>query len=172
MASLMETIIDVLNKENDEYQLLIELSTKKTPIIIKGDLDGLAKITEEEQEIVYRIQKYEKTRMQTMKDISDVTSHGAEELKLKDLIDMMATRPNEQNKLREIHDKLKITMSTMVKLNNQNQELLKNSLEMVEFEMNLLQAARRAPETADYNKGAYSQGYIMGSGTKVFDSKS
>ena len=43
---------------------------------------------------------------------------------------------------------------------------------MVNFEINLLQAARRAPETADYDRGAYSTGSIMGSGTKTFDSKS
>lgn len=172
MASLIETIIDVLNKENDEYQELIKLSTEKTPIIIKGDLDGLAKITDKEQVIVARIQKYEKTRMQTMKDISEVTNMGTEDLKLTNLIDMMASRPAEQGKLREVHDKLKVTMDAMVKVNQQNQELLKNSLEMIEFEMNLVQSARRAPETADYNKNAYSSGMIMGSGTKVFDSKS
>lgn len=172
MASLMETIIDVLIKEEAEYQLLVELSSKKTPIIIKGDIDGLNKITEEEQDIVSRVQKYEKVRMQTMKDIADVTNHRGEDLKLTDLIDMMSKRPEEQAKLREIHDKLKTTLNNMKRVNDQNRELLKNSLEMVEFEINLLQSARRAPETADYNRGAYNTGAVMGSGTKLFDSKS
>ncbi len=172
MASLMETIIDVLVKEEEAYRLLIELSKKKTPIIIKNDLDGLARITEEEQNVVSEIQKFEKLRMQTMKDIADVTNHTGQELKLPDLIDMMSSRPSEQGQLREIHDKLKVTLDNMKRINEQNRELLQNSIDMVNFEINLLQAARRAPETADYDRGAYSTGSIMGSGTKTFDSKS
>lgn len=171
MASLMENIIDVLEKEEAEYRTLISMSQEKTPIIIKGDLDGLARITDREQEVVGRIQKLEKMRLQIMEDIANVTNRKAEDLKLADLIQMMATRPTEKEKLTSVHDKLKETLANMAKVNDQNRELLKNSLEMVEFEMNLLQSMRRAPETADYNKGAYNTGNIMGSGTKRFDAK-
>ena len=66
MASLMENIIEVLEKENAEYRTLIQLSEEKTPIIIKGDLENLNRITEAEQVIVARIQKLEKERMSTM----------------------------------------------------------------------------------------------------------
>ena len=172
MASLMETIIDVLTKEEEEYRTLIELSKKKTPIIIKGDIDALNRITEDEQNIVSKVQRYEKLRIQTMKDIAEVTNHAGEELNLPDLIEMMATRKEEQTKLKDIHSKLKTTLSEMKRVNDHNGELLKNSLEMVEFEINLLQASKRAPETADYNRGAYNTGTVMGSGTKMFDSRS
>lgn len=172
MASLMETLIDTLDKENEEYKLLIELSREKTPIIIKGDLDGLNQITGKEQEVVARIQKLEKIRIQTMNDIAEVTNHSADDLKLSDLIKMMANRPKERDGLTRMHDSLKTTLSNMQLINDQNRELLKSSLEMVEFEMNMLQSMRRAPETADYNKDAYNTGNIMGSGTKRFDSKS
>lgn len=168
----METLIDTLDKERQEYDLLIELSKEKTPILIKGDLEGLNKITEKEQDIVLRIQKLEKIRMQTMDDIANVTNHNADELKLADLIEMMSSRPSERDSLRRIHDELSVTMRNIKLINEHNQELIKNSLEMVEFEMNMLQSLRSAPETADYNKGAYNTGTIMGSGTKRFDSKS
>lgn len=172
MASLMETLIDTLDRENKSYEQLIELSTKKAPVIIKGDLEGLNSITEKEQIIVGEIQRLEKIRMQTMKDIASVTNRGQEELKLQDLIKMMATRPKERDALTRLHDQLKTTLDAMKKINEHNQDLIRNALEMVEFEMNMVQSMRRAPETADYNKGAYSVGNIMGSGTKRFDSKS
>lgn len=171
MASLMENIIDVLNKENDEYEILIGLSKEKTPTIIKGDLDGLATITAKEQEVVARIQKLEKQRIQVTKDIAEVTNQKPEDIKVDTLIEMMKTRPAEHDKLTEIHDKLKQTMNNMVRINEQNRELLKHSMEMVDFEITLLQSMNRAPETNDYNKGAYSTGSIMGSGTKMFDAK-
>ena len=170
MASLMENIIEVLEKENAEYRTLIQLSEEKTPIIIKGNLENLNRITEAEQVIVARIQKLEKERMSTMADIAEVTNFKAD-IKLGDLITMMDKHPEEQKKLQDLHDRLKETMRRMKQVNEQNRDLLQDSLEMVQFEMNLLQSLKTAPETADYNSSAYANGSIMGSGTKRFDAK-
>jgi flagellar biosynthesis/type III secretory pathway chaperone len=171
MASLIDELIDTLNREDEEYNRLIALSREKTPIIVKGDLEGLAAVTDKEQAVVSVIQKLEKDRMSSMKDIAEVTNRSEEELKLTDLIELMKGRPEEQKKLREVHDRLQQTMKTMTSVNEQNKTLLQNSLDMVQFEMQLLQSMRQAPETADYGKDAYSTGTIMGSGTKRFDAK-
>ncbi|MBP5195226.1 MAG: flagellar protein FlgN [Lachnospiraceae bacterium] len=171
MASLIDELIDTLNREDEEYNRLIALSREKTPIIVKGDLEGLAAVTDKEQAVVSVIQKLEKDRMSSMKDIAEVTNRTEEDLKLTDLIELMKGRPEEQKKLREVHDRLQQTMKTMTSVNEQNRTLLQNSLDMVQFEMQLLQSMRQAPETADYGKDAYSTGTIMGSGTKRFDAK-
>ena len=52
MASLMENLIDVLDRESAEYEALLQLAQRKTPIIAGGDLAELQKITDEEQELV------------------------------------------------------------------------------------------------------------------------
>ena len=39
MASLMETLIQVLDEESQEYEKLLGLSMKKTPVLVSGDLD-------------------------------------------------------------------------------------------------------------------------------------
>ena len=171
MASLMENIITILISENDAYLELIALSNEKTPVIVKGDLQKLNEVTEKEQAIVAHIQKLERDRISVMKDIAEVTNRKDEELKLTDLIELMSNRPDEQRRLRDVHDKLKTTLNDMKVLNDRNRELLRSSLDMVEFEINLLQSMKQAPETADYNKNAYSTGTIMGSGTKRFDAK-
>ena len=124
-----------------------------------------------EQEVVATIRLLENKRMRAMEDIANVTGHKGDDLTLPKLIDLMKGRPEEQKRLAVVHDKLKTTLSNMQRINDQNRELLKNSLEMVEFEMNLLQTMKKAPETADYTKNAYSAGLTMGSGTKRFDSK-
>ncbi|MCR4584359.1 MAG: flagellar protein FlgN [Lachnospiraceae bacterium] len=171
MASLIESIVSVLEQENSAYEKLIAFSDEKTGTIVKGDLENLDRITASEQEVVAGIQKLEKTRIQTMKDIEEVTNHKGEELKLPDLIEMMKNRPAEKEALEKVHVKLKATMAEMKKINDRNRELLENAMEMVRFDMNLLQSLKTAPETADYNSSAYSTGTIMGSGTKRFDTK-
>ena len=52
MASLMEEMLDVLQKENDEYNKLLVLSEEKTDALIKSDIKRILEISEKEQEIV------------------------------------------------------------------------------------------------------------------------
>ena len=44
----MENLIDILNEQYDAYSALVELSKKKTPIIVSGSLEELQKITDDE----------------------------------------------------------------------------------------------------------------------------
>lgn len=171
MASLIENLIEVLDKESSEYEELLGLSMKKTPVIVAGNLDELQKITDEEQVVVSRIGQLEKTRVQVMKDIANVMNKDVTKLKLVDLIQMLSGRPAESGKLAELHDRLKEVTANMQRVNGQNRELIANALEMVEFDMNLLQSVKTAPETANYNKGAYINGAVMGVGQGGFDAK-
>ncbi len=171
MASLMENLIDVLNRECTEYEGLLDLSQKKTPIIAGGNLEDLQKITDDEQNVVIRINHLEKQRVEVTKDIANVLNRDVEELKLSNLIEMLAARPVEQEKLTVAHDRLQIAVRNLQRVNEQNKELLTNALEMVEFEMTLLQSMKAAPETANYNRGAYNAGNTMGVTSNGFDAK-
>ena len=171
MASLMENLIEVLEQESAEYEGLLELSQKKTPLIVGGDLDNLQKITDDEQIVVGRLHNLEKKRVEVTADMANVLNRDVEELKLTNLIAMMSARPAEQAKLAEIHDRLQSAVRNLQRANEQNRELLTNALDMVEFEMNLVQSMRAAPETANYTKNAYSSGDTMGVVSSGFDAK-
>lgn len=171
MASLMENLIQVLEQESEEYEGLLSLSQKKTPIIVSNDLEKLQKITDDEQVIVSRINQLEKKRTEVVADIANVLNRDVDTLKLANLIEMLASRPVEQAKLAEAHDRLRKSVYGLKRVNEQNGELLTNALEMIEFEMNLLQASKAAPETANYNKGAYNAGDTMGVYNGGFDAK-
>lgn len=172
MASLIENLISILEQESVEYETLLGLSQKKTPVIVAGDLKQLEQITDEEQLVASRITHLDHKREAVIKDIANVTNKDVESLKLVNIIEMLANRPQESKKLAEVHDKLKTVVGSMQQVNEQNRELIAHSLEMVEFDINLLQAMKAAPETANYNKGAYSAGDVIGSGPSGFDAKS
>ena len=171
MASLMENLLEVLDQESAEYEGLVELSQKKTPFIVSGDLENLQKITDDEQIIMSRLHNLEKKREEVTADIANVLNRDVETLKLANLIDMLNGRPEEQARLAEVHDRLRNVVHALQRTNEQNKELLNNALEMVEFEMNLVQAMKAAPETANYTRGAYSAGDIMGVISGGFDAK-
>lgn len=167
----MENLIEVLGKESGEYENLLGLSMKKTPVIVAGNLEELAKITDEEQIVVGRINRLDVKRQEVFADIANVINRDVNKLKLSDLVALLAQRPEEQQKLAKVHDKLKTVVHEVEKVNGQNRTLLQNALEMVEFDMNMLQSMKAAPETANYNKGAYNTGAHMGVSVQGFDAK-
>jgi len=171
VASLLENLIDVLGHENTEYEALQELADKKTTFIIKGDIKNLDKITEEEQVIVGRINKLEKTRRDVLVSIADVVNRDVETLKLKNLIQMLEKRPDQQAQLVEVQEKLSVTIQRMKEANVKNQMLLEDALEMVGFNLNMLRALKSAPQTADYTKNAYNTGNVLGIIHGGFDAK-
>ena len=171
MASLMENLISVLQAEGSAYEELLELSMKKTSIIIGGDLEGLQKITDEEQIVVARINHLDAKREEVTKDIANVLNKDVAKLKLADIIAMLSQRPVEQNQLAAAHDRLKGVVGQMTRINEQNRDLIQRSLEMIEFDLNLIHSMKSAPQTANYNRGAYNSGLVIGTGRGSFDAK-
>lgn len=171
MASLMENLIEVLTKECDAYEGLLEVSRRKTSVIVKGDLEALTGLTDEEQERASVIANLEKKRQEVMADIANVLNKDVNTLKLTTLVEMLSARPQEQKPLAQAIDRIKKSAGALQQVNNQNGELLRNSIEMVEFELNLLQSMKKAPETANYSKGGYGTGETMGISRRGFDAK-
>ncbi len=171
MASLVENLVDVLNKECTMYEKLLGLSSRKTTIIIKGDLKALAEITDEEQYVISDIQGLEKQRVTAMTDIANVLNMDVNSLKLTDLIQVLDKRPVDQRNLALQRDKLVTVAGNVRRVNGQNQELLKSSIEMVQFEMNIIQAAKQAPQTANYSRAAGTTGECLGYTSGGFDAK-
>lgn len=171
MASLMENLIDVLSQESEEYEGLLALSQKKMRIIASANLEDLQRITDDEQEVVSRLNRLEKRRIEVAADIANVLNKDVETMKLTNLIEMLSARPAEQAELAAVHDRLSSVVREVQRTNEQNRELLEEALELVNFEMNMLQAYKAAPETANYTRSAYNSGAQMGVDSGGFDAK-
>ena len=69
MASLIDTLIDVLGQEDAEYKKLLELSNNKTKAIVGADIERLQDILVQEQARIDAINKLEQQRMEYVDDI-------------------------------------------------------------------------------------------------------
>ncbi len=170
MASLMNELVDILEREMDSYQRLTQIAQEKTPVIIEGNIGELQKITEKEQPIVENLQRLEKKRMQIMDDAAEVLGKEKGTLKLAELVRLFTKQPEEQKKLAAVYDQLMFVLKDMDVINKRNQMLLEQALEMVEFDIQLYQNLKRAPENANYGKDAYSVADKR-SGSASFDAK-
>jgi flagellar biosynthesis/type III secretory pathway chaperone len=169
MASLIEELITVLDEEDKTYKELVELANQKTPVIIKGDLDGLRNITSKEQDYIEVLNRLEKRRSDAVKDIALVLNKKESDLTIKTIITLLEGQPKEQNQLAEVHDSLRQTLSNISTLNDMNKNLIKSSLEMTEFNINLIKSMYQAPELGNYGKDANNTESSLNYG--VFDAK-
>lgn len=170
MASLIEELIMVLGDEEKIYAEIIPVAEKKTQIIVNNDLRSLNSITEEEQALVGKISKLEKKRQEVIRNIGIVMNKKESELNFITIIDLLNGQEKEQEELRRLHDKLKRTVGDLSLINERNQMLIKQSVEMIDFDINLLQSLRTSPGVGQYNTA--SEVEIQGMSKGMFDAKS
>ena len=169
MASLIEELIKVLGDEEKIYAEIIPLAEKKTRIIVNNDLQSLTGITEEEQLLVGKISKLEKKRREVIRNIGIVMNKKESELNFITIIELLKGQEKEQEELKKLHDRLKSTIELLSVLNERNQMLIKQSLEMIDFDINLLQSLRNSPGAGQYNID--SEVEIQGMESRMFDTK-
>lgn len=170
MASIIEELIDVLNKEYELYQDLIPIADQKTQVIVKNDLSALQSITEKEQIMIEHINKLERKRESVVINIGTVINKKPDTLNIKTIIALLEKQPKEQKALSIVHDNLKATIHRLVEINSRNKSIINQSLEMIEFNMNFIQSTRMSPGNNTYTKGA-SQYDVPAFRTGMFDAK-
>lgn len=175
MASIMEDFISTLEQEEVLYTRLLEISKRKTSVIVKGDLEGITAVTQEEQPLVDKIGNLDKHRLEVLTDISIVLNKKEEELTIPNIIALLKKQPEQQKQLSKVYDRLKTVISDMRQTNEQNASLIQLSLDMIQFDLDLLRSAKKAPETNDYTRrGGYSNAglsYDRGYTSGGFDAK-
>ena len=169
MASLMDDLTQVLENETVEYKKLVELSEGLKEALIESDVPSVERLTAAQEEVSNGIQSLETKRARIMNDIAVVLNRKPEELKVSMLEESLAGQPVLKEKLASVRTELKQTMDELKRVNQTNQTLLRQSMELLEFDLNLFRSMRQAPETANYNKSAVNTGDLLGS--RGFDAK-
>ena len=169
MASLMQELIATLQQEQEAYQELLPVVEQKTQAIIANDLRKVQGITEIEQAAIGKITKLERKRMEIMQNISVVLNKKLPELTLPNLIQILDRQPEEQASLKKIHKELNDVLKRVSEVNGHNRNLIEQSLEMISYNMNLIQSTRIVPGN-NYTKNA-GQWDMTASQTGMFDAK-
>lgn len=154
MASLMEELITTLDEEDMVYRQLIPIEMDKMRAIIANDLDTLQNITVQEHDLVDQVSALEGRRERIVKDVAIVLGKNPQTVTLNEIIDVLKNQPDDQKKLQKVHDRLRKTVMQMRDINEQNKELLKESMDMVEFNMNVIRSTRMSSGSSNYSSDA------------------
>ncbi len=169
MASLMDELLLTMDGETEQYEKLINLNGEKKESIIHKKLDVLEAITAQEQAIADSLLELEKKRAGLLRSIAAVMGHDGEQITVSWMIDNLANQPVERKQLIDAKGKLKEAADSAQVLNFQTQNLLRQALEMVEFDITLIKSSKQAPQTSNYGRDAETTGNILGK--SGFDAK-
>ncbi len=166
MTERVSDLIAVLEEEKGCYDKLYKFAQEKRDYVVDRKLRELEQLTSDEQDISSRLKNLEKKRLRLLQEILGGDDGTQTVTKV---IESFAEDSEERKAVTAARDALVASATQMQFLNQQNEILLKQALEMVEFDLTLFKSLRQAPETANYNRNAYATGDILPSGG--FDAK-
>ncbi|MBQ3028348.1 MAG: flagellar protein FlgN [Lachnospiraceae bacterium] len=169
MASLMEELLSTLSQEKDLYLALLPIAEEKTKAIVANNLDELQEITNREQQAVGRISALERKRDEVIQNMGIVLGRKPQELTLAELIRITDKQPKDQAALTKLKDELGAAVKQLADVNERNNVLIKHSLDMIQFNMNLLQSTRMV-QGNNYTKSA-GESMPGATQTGMFDAK-
>jgi flagellar biosynthesis/type III secretory pathway chaperone len=140
LASITDELISTLKKEEEICNEFLPLCREKTKYIISNNIEEIEKHTKLEQDMFDKILACERERRKALRNVATVMNKDYSQLKLSDVIDMLDGQPTEKKELSLIHDRLKSKMKEITQINEHNTSLIKQSLYMIEFNMNFIQS--------------------------------
>ena len=164
MAGLLYELMDTLEKQLVLFDGLIAFAAEKKDVILKNDTADLSRLTADENPVVMKIQKLDKTRAALMSDIANVLGKDAG-LTLTGLCECIRSQP-EYERLYALTVQTREKIEELKLLNDQNKILVDSSLEYINFTINAIRSSLM-PEQTIYA----ADGEELGVRRSFFDAK-
>ena len=142
--SIWQNLIDVLGKISIAYDNAVTLGERKRDALVTIDMDGLAKILDEENLLTAKIQKLEKQRGSILTQMSKEEPAIKTNTKMEELFRMAPSRAIEE-RLKLLHKNLTKKVDKAIKIKDNNQILAQGALDAVKFHLNKIGGAAVAP---------------------------
>lgn len=154
MASLLEELVATLNEEEAVYRQLIPIEQDKTRAIIANNLEALEEITTKEHDLVDKSSALEGKRERIATDMATVLGLNPKTINLNEITEALKNQPRDKMVLQEVHERLRKTVLQLQDINTQNKELLKETMDMLEFNMNVIRSTRMSSGSSNYSSDA------------------
>lgn len=143
----MKQMIEILKKQLEIYKEILKISEDKTDIIVEDKVEELKPMVDREENLVGQYISLEKQRIGIVKEFAN--QNGIKEiLKIDDLCKFF---PDDADEMQELKKEILDVTKKIKAKNSLNQELVKNSLDYINFSVGLITGTNRGSGT--YGKG-------------------
>jgi flagellar biosynthesis/type III secretory pathway chaperone len=133
---LVKRLTDILAKENDIYETLSKISNNKTDLIVSGKVNELENIVKIEQSLVLKIAKLENERETIVETMSAILGKKSEDITVSELVEHLGQENSAE--LKACQDRMLKNIRNLKNSNELNSKLIKNSLEYIDFSINMM----------------------------------
>lgn len=164
MEEKVNGLLILLEQEAEFYENLLDISLKEQKSIVSGKVDEIEKITKEKEKIILEINKLEKARLLIWKDLSEKFSLAPSDLTLVRLQEKLGEKYSE--KLNILQKRIETVVHKLKNIAESNAELIKTSLDYIQFSLNLLSSS---PSLSTYSVNRKTEEDVRS--TKILDKK-
>lgn len=138
-TSKISELLEILEKEANVYSDILDISKNKTNVVVEGKVAELESIVKLEQSLIMKLRKLEDHREKLIGSISAEIGAHPSKMTVSELANLLGSEQSER--LKNAQNSLKGTIDRLQNTNELNSRLINNSLEYIEFSINLLTAA-------------------------------
>lgn len=127
---------ELFKGEYEEYSLLYEKAEAKKKAIMENNIEELAKILTEEQDIIDKIEELEEKRHSILSE-----AEVEESKKVISFNRLMELMPEERAELEKLKEDFLELLDSLQKINEENKELIEDSLKITESSLEIIRQA-------------------------------
>ncbi|WP_157048947.1 flagellar protein FlgN [Syntrophomonas palmitatica] len=132
MENRLKTFIEMLNRENDLLDSLVEIGDKKRQLIILGEVKELDKLIQKEGIVLSNLDKQEGARFKLQQELSVAWGMKPEELVATELLKRLSGKHEDLYKpMQEAIERLDYNLTRLKAINSHNHDLLEHSLDFI-----------------------------------------
>ena len=135
---MINELILVLDQEAKVYDDILKISKNKTNIIVEGKVSDLESIVKMEQALVLQMARIETMREKLVDKLSKELNIKPSETTITEIL--RHVKSTEAEKLKDCQLNMTNVLSDLKKTNELNSKLIKNSLDFINFSINLISA--------------------------------
>ncbi len=139
---LIDKLLEILEQEYTVYEDILRLSKDKTNTIIEGKVSELDNIVKLEQALVMQIARIDEKREEVLLQICNETNAGEKTMNISEI--RKHTTEVQSKRLEEYQKRMLGIVNELGHINKLNSKLIQNSLEFIEFSLNLMANADAA----------------------------
>ncbi|XER08374.1 hypothetical protein SRRS_39890 [Sporomusa rhizae] len=139
MAAMWEKLVILLNHTLQIYQALLQLSRKKREILVEAKPQELELLTKQEERFIIEAGKLEKLRLSTIQELAAALGIAPERAVLSELVEHADS--DTAAELKKIGQQFSGLAGELTQLNELNEKLIQQSLEFVNYNINVLSQA-------------------------------
>ena len=131
----LNKLLEILDNQAKIYHDLLDISKNKTDIIVEGKVQGLEKLTKVEQTLILKMSDLENQLEKNVKPLVEELEIKEENVTISILLNYL--QGENKKRLEELRENIFSVINEFEHVNKLNSKLIQNSLEYINFSINL-----------------------------------